>query len=161
MSWMKGLLLLVGTADGCVVLLHLRSCADKPAGNAGCGLMLHATRIVHIGSSHVHLSMLHGADASPDKDQTARVVALADGGAVLHLPQNESAMEGRRSCVISLAARLTAHAHSSSPQHARLALPLIMDACSALEHWTAAAMCLVPVSSLPWACLNSSRVMLQ
>ncbi|KAK9841606.1 hypothetical protein WJX74_008621 [Apatococcus lobatus] len=86
MSWMTGLLLLVGTADGCVILHQMEPCASEPTGSASPAIRLHATRMVHIGSSHVHLSMLPAAVTSSNREQAARVMALADHGAALCLP---------------------------------------------------------------------------
>lgn len=98
MAWMTGMLLLVGSADGCLLLLHLEPSAMAPAGstlpNAKLNFALRAMQMLHIGSSHVRLAMLPAADVLPRKGPAVKVVALADNGAVVHIPMNRSGNTG-------------------------------------------------------------------
>ncbi len=89
----QGILLLVGTVDGGLVLTSLRQDAIPESSSSALRLKVQASLQLHIGSSHVQLLLLPDAAEISVDCQHRNVVALADCGLVLILKPFEETGE--------------------------------------------------------------------
>ncbi|KAK9835088.1 hypothetical protein WJX84_010329 [Apatococcus fuscideae] len=115
-------LLLVGTADGCVVIFQLvRDMTIKPDPNAeqqplrtrGTGLKVQRIRLVHVGSGHMRLHLTPSTAESAANAHPQRVIALSDKGAVLTFPsslcnRSEAALDQVQVCRLEHAGNVAA-----------------------------------------------------
>ena len=116
-------LLLVGTADGCVVIFQLvRDMTIKPDPNAeqqplrtrGTGLKVQRIRLVHVGSGHMRLHLTPSTAESAAKAHPQRVIALSDKGAVLTFPSSLCNGSGDNVGAFSLQACMNSCMHIST-----------------------------------------------